>query len=105
MVAEFTIKRIELLARGGAHDAGHAEIFPLAAGTHPDRGGLEVGRVLEDDVDHGLRGGRLRATHHLDGKVAGKSERGPCLGHRQVDTASPRFSLTPARITLCLNSW
>src|SRR5258706_8857867 len=105
MVAQFLVEGVELLARRRAHDAGDAQVLSLAAGAHLDRFRLEVRRMPENDLHDGLREARLLATHHLDGEVARKSERGAGLGHRQVERASRRWSRAPARITFCLNSW
>src|SRR4051812_11313091 len=104
MVAQLPVERVELLARPGLNDAGDAQVFSLPAGAHLDGLGEEVGRVPENDFHDRLGEARLLAAHHLDGKVAGKSERGSFLGRLQVERASPRC-LTPVRITLCLNSW
>src|SRR5258706_3973621 len=99
MVAQLLIERVELLARGGADYEGDAQVAPLAARAQLDARRIEVGRVLVDDVHHRLREPGLLAAHHLDGEIAGESER-RSLGH-YADSASR----LPARITLRLNSW
>src|SRR5690348_10082422 len=75
MVAELLVERVELLARRGAHHAGHAEIAPLPARSHAYGRRIEVGNVLAHYVGDRLREARLLAAHDLDGKVAGKGER------------------------------
>src|SRR2546430_8601066 len=42
MVAELSVEGIELLSRGGAQHARHAEVAALAAGTHLDRRRIEL---------------------------------------------------------------
>src|SRR4051812_11623045 len=103
MVAQFPVEGVELLARGRAHDAGHAEIGALAARAHLDRAGVEVGRMPEDDFHDRLRESRALATHDLDREIAGERERRGAfrLRHPQAETDSR----LPVRITLCLNSW
>src|SRR5687767_14838418 len=74
MVAKLLVEGVELLARGGAHHAGHAQILALAAGTHLHRGGVEIRGVLAHDAGHRVDEARLLAAHDLDRKVAGKGE-------------------------------
>src|SRR4051812_47728583 len=102
MVAELLVERVELLARGGAHDTGDAQVGALAARAHFDRGGIEIPRVLEHDADHDLREARFLAAHDLDREIAGERERGAAcfLRHAQAETGSR----LPALITLCLKS-
>src|ERR1043165_6571386 len=99
MVAELLVERVELLARGGAHYAGDAEVIALPAGPHLDGAGVEVGRVPVDDVDDSLRESGALASHHLDREIAGKSEERSalCLRDAQADTGSR----LPARMTFC----
>src|SRR3954463_14100160 len=100
MVAQLAVEGVELLARGGAHDAGDAEVAPLPAGAHLHRRGIEVGDVAQHHVHHFLGESLLLAAHDLDGEVAGEGER-RAFDHRYADNASR----LPARITLRLNSW
>src|SRR6185436_20073047 len=100
MVAQLLVEGVELLAGGGAHHAGDAEIAALAAGAHFHRLGIEVGGVPQNHIHHFLGKSLLLAAHDHDGEVAGEGERRG-LGHRYADSASR----LPARITLRLNSW
>src|SRR5688572_2740950 len=100
MVAQVLIEAVELLARRGAHHAGHAEVAALAARPHLDGRRIEVGRVPQHHVGDRLGEAGLFAAHDLDGKVAGEGER-RAFGHCYADSASR----LPARMTLRLNSW
>src|SRR5690349_22676522 len=93
MVAKLLVERIELLARGGTQDAGDAEIPPLAAWPHRDRGRVEIRRMPANDVGNRLREARLLAAHHLDGKVARERERRAVGEH----AASGRDRFAPTR--------
>src|ERR1043165_8690318 len=104
MVAQFLVDGVELLARGRAHDAGDAEVGAFLARPHLDAAGVEVRRVLADDLHDGLRESRTLAPHHLDREIARKRKRRAArlsaflLGHLQAETDSR----LPVRITLCL---
>src|SRR5512134_735903 len=82
MVAKLLVERIELLARGGAHGAGDAEVLALAAGAHFDGRGIEIGGVLAHDAGHRVDEARLLAAHDLDREVAGEGE-GRAVSHHR----------------------
>src|SRR5712664_3867598 len=100
MVAELLVERVELLARGRTHNAGDAEIAPLAARAHLDGRRIEVRSVLHDDLGHGLGEPRLFWAHHLDREIARERERRAVgdYGHarqpfrRAATRAGPRAS-------------
>src|SRR3954469_9129993 len=107
MVAELLVQRVELLARSGAHDAGHAEVTALAARPHFHRARIEVRGVLEHDLGHGLCETRLLAAHHLDREIARERQQGTVgdYGHYSGLPQAGSDSRRPARITFCLKSW
>ena len=107
-LAEASVEGEQLLAGGGAHHAGDAEVARLAARPHRHARGIEVGRVPAHDVADPLGEARRLAPHDLDWELARKGERRAVGRHRharpQVRIYTDTDSRRPARMTFCLNS-
>ncbi len=76
MVAQVLVQRVQMSSRGGAHDAGEADIARPAAAFHLHRARLEIRVVAHHDFHYRLREALLRLAEHLDRKIAGVFDEG-----------------------------
>src|SRR5512142_2301569 len=72
---ELAIEAVELLARRRMDRRGHREVIAGTGRAHLERGRVEVGRVLADDLDDRLREAVARTAHDLDRERAWKLEK------------------------------